>query len=91
MAKLTDVERRIATKQWILKVFVEPDAVATLTSPDIKAAMDAADDWAEAQAAAYNAALPQPFRGAATADQKAILLAAVCMRRAGWWPWEESS
>lgn len=54
-----------------------------LTKPDIKAAVDAVDDWADANATSYNSALPQPFRGTATAAQKAALLAYVCMRRAG--------
>ena len=54
-----------------------------LTKPDVLAAVNAVDDWAEANAAAYNAALPLPFRTTATASQKALLLAYVCMRRSG--------
>lgn len=54
-----------------------------LSKPDVKAAVDAVDDWAEANASAYNSALPQPFRGTANASQKALILAYVCMRRAG--------
>jgi hypothetical protein len=54
-----------------------------LTKPDVLAAVAAVDDWAEANAAAYNSALPVPFRTTATAPQKALLLAYVCMRRAG--------
>lgn len=53
------------------------------SKPDLVAAVAAVDDWAEANAASYNSALPQPFRGTATAAQKAILLAYVCMRKAG--------
>lgn len=48
---------------------------------DIRAAVDAADDWANTNAAAYNSALPQPFRGAATADQKSRILEAVIVKR----------
>lgn len=54
-----------------------------LTKPDITAAVAAVDDWAEANATAYNNALPQPFRSTANAAQKALVLAYVCMRRAG--------
>lgn len=54
-----------------------------LSKPDIKAAIDAVDDWADANAASFNTAIPQPTRGVATAAQKALLLAYVCMRRAG--------
>ena len=50
---------------------------------DLAAAVAAADAWADANAASYNAALPQPFKGAASAAQKALLLAYVCMKRAG--------
>jgi len=54
-----------------------------LTKPDIQAAVSAVDDWAEANSASYNTALPQPFRNTASVAQKALLLAYVCMRRAG--------
>lgn len=50
---------------------------------DLKAAVDAADTWCENNAAAYNTALPQPFRGAASAQQKTDLLCFVAQRRAG--------
>jgi len=49
---------------------------------DLKAAVDATDDWAEANAASFNSALPQPFRGAATTGMKSLLLCYVIMRRA---------
>jgi hypothetical protein len=49
---------------------------------ELRAAVDAADDWADANAAAYNTALPQPFRGAATTGMKSLLLCYVIMRRA---------
>ena len=52
-----------------------------LTKADLRAAADAADDWADANAASFNAALPQPARSALTARQKAKLLVAVLDRR----------
>lgn len=55
----------------------------SMTKAEIKAAVDAVDDWADANATSYNNALPQPFRGAANAAQKNMVLAYVCMRRAG--------
>ncbi len=54
-----------------------------VTKPELAAAVAATDDWIEANSAAFNAALPQPFRGAATVPQKVWLLALVAMRRAG--------
>ncbi len=50
---------------------------------DIRAAIDAADAWATANAASYNTALPTVFKNGASASQKALLLAYVCIRRAG--------
>jgi hypothetical protein len=54
-----------------------------LLKSEIRAALNAADDWVDANAASYNTALPQPYRGAADPDQKAILLALICLKRAG--------
>lgn len=50
---------------------------------DMAAAIAAVDAWATANASAYNTALPDPFKSNATAAQKSILLAYVCLRRAG--------
>jgi hypothetical protein len=52
-----------------------------LTKPDLRAAVDAADNWADANAASFNAALPIPFRTNATSGQKALLLALVVLAR----------
>lgn len=63
------------------------DSDATLgnafTKVDLAAAVSAADTWADANAASYNTALPVPFRTNASAAQKALLLAYVCMKRTG--------
>lgn len=50
---------------------------------DLRAAVNASDDWAEANAASFNAALPQPARGALTAAQKARLLLSTIRKRTG--------
>lgn len=57
------------------------EAIAVLTKTDIQAAVNAADDWADTNAAAYNTALPVAFRTNATAAQKALLLALVILAR----------
>lgn len=61
--------------------FVSADTFSTLTKPDIRAAVVAVDAWADANAASFNAALPQPARGVLTVRQKARLLMAVIQRR----------
>ena len=52
-----------------------------LTKPDLRAALNAVDDWVEANAASFNSALPQPARSSLSARQKAMLLMMVVARR----------
>jgi hypothetical protein len=54
-----------------------------VTKQDLRAAVDATDDWIEANQTSFNTALPQPFRGSATLAQKTFLFCYVAMRRAG--------
>lgn len=54
-----------------------------VSKADLLAAVNSTDEWIEANQASFNAALPQPFRGAASAPQKTFLLCMVAMRRAG--------
>ena len=53
------------------------------TKAQLRAALDATDAWIEANAAAYNTALPAQFRTAASATQKTLLFCYVALRRAG--------
>lgn len=50
---------------------------------DLRAALDATDTWIENNQGAFNAALPEPYKTAATAAQKTLLFCYVAMRRAG--------
>lgn len=54
-----------------------------VTKQQLKEAVDATDDWIDANSASYNAALPTAFRNAATLPQKTWLFCLVAMRRAG--------
>lgn len=54
-----------------------------LSKADLRAAVDAIDDFLEANASAINNAIPQPARGALTVSQKARLLAYVTLKRFG--------
>lgn len=80
MAVLTDTERQALWAELMRELSQRSEPVA-LTKQDFRAALNAADDWAEANSASYNAALPQPARGALTARQKAMLLTWVIRRR----------
>jgi hypothetical protein len=53
---------------------------------DLRAAVDATDTWIDTNAASFAAALPQPFRGQSTTQQKTILFCVVALRRAGLLP-----
>ena len=80
MAALSQAEREKIFRVFMRRKF---PAGATYTKADLMAAVAAADTWADANAAAYNAALPNPFRTAATASEKAVVLALVALARAG--------
>jgi hypothetical protein len=58
-------------------------AFAGLTKPNVRAALDATDQWIEDNQASFNTALPQPFRGTASTAVKTLLFCYVAMRRAG--------
>jgi hypothetical protein len=59
------------------------DAECSITKSQLRAAIDATDDWIEANAASYNSAIPQPARGALSTKQKARLFMMVASRRFG--------
>lgn len=52
-----------------------------ITKADLRAAIDAVDDWVDANSSSFNLAIPQPARGALTATQKALLLDYVVRKR----------
>ena len=55
----------------------------TLSKADVDAAIDAVDNWIDANAASYNSALPLPARTTLTSAQKAELLYLVALKRYG--------
>ncbi len=57
--------------------------IPAITKADLQAAIDATDDWIDANASAYNTALPVVFRNNANLVQKTYLFCLVAMRRAG--------
>lgn len=79
MAIMSNEERRRCWAQ-LMRANTEPMGI---TKADLRAAVDATDDWIEANSAAFNAALPQPARGALSATQKTLLFVYVAMRRRG--------
>lgn len=79
MAELPEQDRNRIWR-WFMRRNTE---TCNYTKADLRAAIDACDTWIDANASSFNQALPQPFRGQATAQQKTLLLCWVAMRRAG--------
>lgn len=79
MAVLSD-EARERVWRWFMRHNTE---TCNYTKAELRAAINACDAWVDDNAAAFNSALPQPFRAQASAGQKTLLLCWVAMRRAG--------
>lgn len=55
----------------------------SLTKPQLRAFIDATDDWVEANQVSYNNAIPTPARTTLTATEKAAGLMLVIAKRFG--------
>lgn len=80
MAVLSDADRAELWAQFMRDLSAVREATA-LSKADLRAAINAADAWADSNAASYNTALPQPARNTLTAAQKARILSYVIARR----------
>ena len=80
MALSTGDRQKVATglMRWWSRRF---EAVSDISKAELLAAVAALDDWIEANQAAINAALPQPFMGNATPEQKTLVFCAVALAR----------
>lgn len=81
MANLTQQDRNAVYSSFIASLTQSAGETIGITKQDLIAAVAATDVWADSVSAAYNAALPQPARGALTTRQKARLLMAVITQR----------
>src|SRR5262245_48275747 len=79
MPALVEAEREEIWR-WMVLTNREGE-IDSLNRADLRAAINATDDWVVANAASFNSALPQPARGTLTAPQKALLLSYVVRRR----------
>lgn len=80
MALLTDLNRFAAWRE-----AQGPTGIGDpgITKTDLRLAVDAIDNWVDANSAAFNLAIPQPARNSLTAKQKAALLMLVVQKRWG--------
>ncbi len=79
MAVLPDADRAAVAAEF--NRGYDTTEAANLAKPDIRAAINAVDDWFDLNAATVNLIFPQPFRANATVRQKARLLQYVLQKR----------
>lgn len=80
MAVLPDVDRITVNAEFMRRV---KSAYGGITKPQLKAAVDATDDWIETNTAAFNSALPLAARNGLTTAEKTLLFCYVSLKRAG--------
>lgn len=79
MAAMSETNR---FRCWAQYLRAEASLPQGITKADVRAAVDAADDWADTNQTSFNNALPAAFKTAASTTQKTVLLMYVLMRRA---------
>lgn len=81
MAALATQDRIDLWSELMAELSRDRETVSGVTKADLRAAVDALDDWLNTNAATINAAIPQPARANLTTSQKARLLARVIYKR----------
>lgn len=81
MAVLTDEQRREVWADTMRLASAAREPLGTLLKADLRAAVNAVDDWVDQNAASYNAAIPLPARDELSAKQKVRLLQVVVRAR----------
>ena len=81
MAVLSETDRQRAWRGFMRYLSAQLQSVPGCTKTDFRAAVDATDTYIDGIQTAYNNALPQPFRGAATTAQKTLLFCFVALMR----------
>jgi len=81
MAVLSETERRLAWSEYMYDSAISNGSLGSLLKTDLRAAIDAMDDFLNTNAGAINTAIPLPARSALSTKQKALLLMYVVARR----------
>lgn len=74
----------LADRQKVMAQLSRQFAWTGLTKTDLQAAVNAIDDFFDANSTPINNAFPQPFRTTASTNQKALIVALVAARRGGY-------
>lgn len=77
---LTNPDRQAVSAE-IQRLWSDRTLPCSVSKAQLRAAVDAIDDWCDANQSSFNTAIPQPARSALTADQKAWLLCYVVRKR----------
>lgn len=80
MAVLSDTDRAGLHAAYMQETSFARTGIA-LTKAELRAAVNAIDQWVDDNAAAFNSAIPQPARAVLTAKQKSQLFMFVVRRR----------
>jgi hypothetical protein len=80
VAVLSDTDR-VSVWASLMRAVSDARESVALTKIELRAAIDATDDWVNTNAASFNSALPAAARSSLTARQKAWLLVAIITRR----------
>ena len=80
MAALTD-QQRISIWAEFMQQASRDRQTLSLTKPELRAAVDATDQWIEDNVSSFNTALPAAARTALSAQQKALMFFAVASKR----------
>lgn len=81
MPVLSNADRVSVWQQWMRENKIA--ITGAMTRQELRAAVDALDDFLNTNATAINNAIPLPARAVLTTPQKAALLSFVVMRRLG--------
>ena len=81
MAILADADRIDIWAEFMRNRSAAHEPFGVLTKVDLRAAVNAIDQWVSDNASAFNTAIPQPARAQLTAPQKALLLQYVVAKR----------
>lgn len=78
MAVLASADRKQASYDF---VYIDVETSLAITKPEVRAAVDAVDQWIEDNKVSYNNALPTAAKNNLTAKQKSKLLRIVLRKR----------
>lgn len=81
MALLTDIQRRSLWAQFMSDVSAREEAFGNLLKADIRAAVDAIDQWVEDNQSSFNSAIPLTARTELSAKQKVEIFKLILDKR----------